>query len=211
MNNLLSLLKKYSDKYVGQLKQNEKDLLNEFIDKLAHINELNIKINKLNQDCLNYPFPIFDSKTDTYSIGGISIKLKRKDPNKKIVMTPIASGYTKGGEDDSAFPEDLRKMQRELERLTNSFYEYAHRIIKICKHLPELEGFKCNEVTLVRNKLMVHPEKGGVVLNSFAYSSKDGPIIKGTRYSNQASIFPTKGYNNDYLVFINKLTEKLKL
>lgn len=212
MNGLLSLVKKYSDKYINQLKQNEKDLLSEFIDKLTHIDELNTKINQLNQDCLNYSLSSFDPDTDTYSIGGISIKLQRKDLNKRIIMTPIATGYTKGNENDSFFSQDLRKMQRELERLTNNFYEYAHRIIKICENLPELKGFKCKEITLVRNKLIAHPEKeSGVVLDSFAYSRQDGPIIKGTRYSNQANIFPSKGYNNDYLAFINKLTEKLRL
>lgn len=206
MDKTINSAKKYAEKYETRLSQNEKDLLDELIDKLIHIGDLDPQINRLNQECLN--FPRFDSKTDTLLFGGVSIKLKRKDLDKEITMSPIAAGYTKGSGGSGLFSKENREKQRELERLTTLFYEYAHRIIKICKKMPDLESFKCNEITFVRNKLVQHPEERGVFLDSFAYDRDKGPIIKGTRYTRQVNTFPSNGYRSDFSTFITQLTEK---
>lgn len=210
MDNLFVLAKRYSEKYEDSLSLTGKHLLDEFINKLKDLNDLNLKINNLLEKCIANSAIKFDSESNIVSFGDIKLELKRQDPAQKITMTNLGVGYIKSPLEDSFSSLSLQDSQKELERCTIQYYQIAHRIIKICQLMPHLRGFKCNEITLVRNKLIEHPEKeGGVVLDTFTYDTNNGPTIKGMRYSYQSKIFPSKGLRHDSFEFIRRLTERL--
>lgn len=83
----------------------------------------------------------------------------------------------------------------ELEFLSECFYYFAHRLIKVIKLLPGLKKFESKRIIIVRNQLIEHPEgkSSGVVMSSFACGGNSGPVIKGARYSSQINIHKDSG------------------
>jgi len=102
-----------------------------------------------------------------------------------------------------------RDLELEVRTLTEMFYYIAARIQTVLsnKHLPELHTFSCPSVTLVRNKLIEHPEKGdsGVVMQSFGWGEELGPVIKAGRRPDQTDRFPDRG------LFINAEDFRVRL
>lgn len=97
----------------------------------------------------------------------------------------------------------------ELEFLSECFYYFAHRLIKIIKLLPGFKKFESKRIMIVRNHLIEHPEgkNSGVLMSSFACGGNSGPVIKGARYSSQINI------NKDSGLYVNakELKENLSL
>jgi hypothetical protein len=213
MRNLLELLNIYSDKYNLKLTPTEKNLLTELKNKIVDIEDLDININTLISQCFANSLIKFDAKTGMLSFGGLNLKLKRANPKEDISLSGMSVAYTKDPNVKSALiSKELGRLQRELERNTVQYYYAAHRIIKICDYLPGLKGFRCSEISIVRNKLIEHPEKeGGIVLDTFSYDMHGGPFIKGMRASSQSNVFPSKGWRYDSQKFVEKLTKKVEL
>jgi len=121
----------------------------------------------------------FDTETDTYTVrvGGVEqkIKLKRADPNRPIQMRTldVGGGYKAG----RAATEENEQSQTELmfEGILEDYYQNAHRVLKLVKTLPGLTNFVCREITIVRNKLVEHPEEGEPY--SFGFGST-GPVVR---------------------------------
>lgn len=114
------------------------------------------------------------------------------NPSPQVVG--ISKGLTLGQEEGRA-PLETREEQ-EVRLDTELFYYVAHRFCTCLALLPELRGFQCKEVAVVRNHLLEHPEKphSGVLLPAFGYRSDVGPVIKGMRYSHQSELHPDAGF-----------------
>jgi hypothetical protein len=86
-----------------------------------------------------------------------------------------------------------------LEIFTETFYFLAFRVRTILKHkpspLPFLGSFECKGVRDVRNKLLEHVEGSDsqVWIQSFAWGSPHGPVLKAIRPSDQTEVFPDQG------------------
>jgi hypothetical protein len=59
--------------------------------------------------------------------------------------------------------------------LLEDYYHNAHRVLKLMKLLPGHGNFKCQEITVVRNKLVEHPAQGEPY--SFGFGSS-GPAVR---------------------------------
>jgi hypothetical protein len=119
----------------------------------------------------------FDESTDTVTVRapGIeqSIKLNRADPNVPITMIGLTGG---GAYHVDAKPAGVSESQRlAYEGLLEDYYHNAHRVLKLMKLLPGHGNFKCQEITVVRNKLVEHPAQGEPY--SFGFGSS-GPAVR---------------------------------
>ena len=125
------------------------------------------------------PQTSFDPDTDTITIRGSTetrkIKLIRADPAVPISLVGSATtaGYHAGSQDDEG--EQRRKLKMRMESLLEDFYQSAHRIQKLVLELTGRSRIKATKVTIVRNKLVEHPDPGDFY--SFGYSS-NGPTVR---------------------------------
>ena len=112
------------------------------------------------------------------------------DPRVAGVSKALMLGHDEGRPPLESVEEQEMRLDTEL------FYYVAHRFCVCLALLPELKGFQCKEVAIVRNQLLEHPEKAssGVLLPAFGYRSDVGPVIKGMRYSHQAEVHPDAGF-----------------
>lgn len=137
----------------------------------------------------------FDSATDTiiFSVGGSEqrLKLNRADPNVPIQMVggTSISAYDAGTFQPS--DEEDQRLRVELEEKLESYYQSAHRVLKLFGCVPHLKKIKCVAVTRVRNELIEHPDEG--TLYSFGVGS-EGPRVKpmhrGTPKFNDEGLLP---------------------
>jgi len=121
----------------------------------------------------------FDPSTESvvFSAGGTErrIKFERTDPN-----VPVNVGASTGtiayhaGASDSA-DEEEQMLRVELEEKIESYYQSAHRILKLFGRIPSLSRIKCLAITRVRNNLIEHPKDGA--LYSFGVGTT-GPRVK---------------------------------
>ena len=81
------------------------------------------------------------------------------------------------GQVESADAEE-QALRIELEEKLESYYQRAHRILKLLGHIPALAKIRCVPVTRVRNNLIEHPTDGA--LYSFGVGST-GPRVKPLR------------------------------
>lgn len=104
-----------------------------------------------------------------------SIKLNRAKPNVPIEMVARSgvSAYH-SGETHSNDEEDQR-LQVLLEDKIESYYQSAHRILKLFGRIPNLSKIKCVAISRVRNELIEHAEDGS--LYTFGVGST-GPRVK---------------------------------
>ena len=121
----------------------------------------------------------FDPSTDsiTLRVGDVEqhIQLNRADPKVPIEMKSLTQGgaYLAGsGEDALAGDPELRLT---LEIGLESFYQSAHRVLKLFGMIDELRRIRCLPVTQVRNNLIEHPEDDQFY--SFGFGST-GPRVK---------------------------------
>jgi hypothetical protein len=122
----------------------------------------------------------FDPSTDTMilSVGGVEqrrLKLKRADPNVAIQMvgSTAASGYHAGTSQPA--DEEEQRLRLELEEKLESYYQSAHRVLKLFGRVPGLAKVRCVAISRVRNELIEHADDGA--LYSFGAGST-GPRVK---------------------------------
>lgn len=121
----------------------------------------------------------FDPETETInmSFGGEtrSLKINRADPNVpvKVDGQTSSSAYHAGAA--GVLNEEEASLRLVLEEKLEGYYQSAHRVIKLLGTLPPFAKLRCLPITLVRNKLIEHPETGA--LYSFGFGSS-GPRVK---------------------------------
>lgn len=135
-----------------------------------------------NRMCLRAPLAArLDRATDTLtlSVGGAEVKLRlnRADPNVPVEVRgeAFSSGYHAG----RSVPRDEEEeaLRFELETKLESYYQSAHRVLKLFGRIPALAKIRCAAITLVRNNLIEHAEADDGSLYSFGASSA-GPRVK---------------------------------
>jgi len=123
----------------------------------------------------------FDQESDTLTFThrgqSMSIKLNRADPEIPISIPGMAatSAYLAGASENSEDAPHIEELKMVMEQSLEHYYSNAFRITKLIQQLTGQKKFHCLEITLVRNKLIEHPETGS--LYSFGYGS-NGPLVK---------------------------------
>jgi hypothetical protein len=92
------------------------------------------------------------------------------------------------------------------EGLLDDYYHNAHRVLKLMKSLPGQAGFSCREITIVRNKLVEHPEHGEPY--SFGFGST-GPVVRpmhraGREWRDAGLVPNTESFVNDLARALNR-------
>lgn len=156
----------------------------------AELVEINNKLGS--QDALSVTF---DPTTDTvvFAAAGVEqrLKLRRADPNVPIAMRNLTSGAAYVAGEADAVDEEQETLRIELEEKVESYYQSAHRILKLFGTIPALATIRCEPISRVRNNLVEHPQEGA--LYSFGYGST-GPRVKpmhrGTPLWNDDGLVP---------------------
>lgn len=121
----------------------------------------------------------FDPATDTitFSVGGVEqhLKLNRADPNVPIQMKGLTSGTAYHAGSSQPADEEERILKLELEEKLESYYQSAHRVLKLLGRVSCLPKIRCAAISRVRNELIEHTDDGA--LYSFGVGST-GPRVK---------------------------------
>lgn len=121
----------------------------------------------------------FDPSTNTiiFSVGGMEqrLTLKRADPDVPIQVAGLTAGTGYHAGTSPPSDEEEQRLRVELEEKLESYYQSAHRILKLFGRVPSLAKVRCVAVSRVRNKLIEHPDDGA--LYSFGVGST-GPRVK---------------------------------
>ena len=123
--------------------------------------------------------PATNTLVFTY-LGKEMIRYRAADPNKPIQIVQQvgwSSGYEAGATPPAwpAADEEVQKLRLVLEDKLESYYQNAHRVLKLFGRIPGTKKIECRPITLVRNKLIEHPKDGS--LYSFG-SGWAGPLVK---------------------------------
>ena len=202
------LLKIYKSNFCASFTTTQSDLVDEYINKIDDLDEINKEIvdlvNNLTKD-------LSLDEDEIATLGPFKIKLQRADPNIPIGLDNATRAYPRGNNPNLFSTQEIRNMERKLERLAAEFYKVAFRLIYIARKLPSMESFKCKSITIIRNQLIEHPEgkDSGVTYDSFSYSKNEGPYIKGLRKGSQLQHMD-KGFSNNVEEFIFNLNKVLR-
>ena len=139
--------------------------------ELININNRLLKKQGINVD--------FDSTTDTitFSVGGMNLqhKLNRAEPDIPMKVTGLLSGSAYHAGTLHATNEEEHNLQIELEEKLESYYQSAHRVLKLFGRMSCLSKIRCVAISRVRNELIEHPDDGA--LYTFGVGSS-GPRVK---------------------------------
>ena len=117
------------------------------------------------------------SGTLTFGVGdeAIQIKLNRANPNIPICFDSesIVGAYTPGSKPDE--PDEIVQLKSRMESSLEDFYHSAHRVQKLFRTLPGMAKTESRALTIVRNKLVEHPEVGDFY--TFGWSTS-GPVVR---------------------------------
>lgn len=137
----------------------------------------------------------FDSATDmiVVSLGGMEqrLKLNRADPNVPIQMKGSAAASAYHAATSQPSDEEEQRLRVELEEKLESYYQSAHRVLKLFGRIPNLAKIKCVAISRVRNELIEHPSDGA--LYSFGAGStgpRVKPLYRGTPTFNDEGLVP---------------------
>jgi len=209
------LLAKYSQRFAPTFSAPHRDLVAEMTTKVEDLDQVSGEIVDLvsRLDKLNHPSePIPDGEGyDIITIGPFRLRAQRADPNVPIKRENSMMGYVRGGPADPFRTPEVRVMEGRLERATFTFYQLAHRVTHLTEKLPGLHSFECSSVRIVRNHLLEHPEgkSSGVTFDTFSYSTKDGPCVKGVRRDGQMQHMD-QGFRKNSEEFLSRLIKTLK-
>ena len=122
----------------------------------------------------------FDPESDTITVGfkdqEIKIRLNRADPNVPLGVTESSGGAYIASK-ETGDPDHIVALKSRMESGLEGFYYSAHRIQKLMKTLPGIPKTESRAITIVRNKLVEHPDAGDFY--SFGWSS-NGPVVRPT-------------------------------
>jgi hypothetical protein len=183
LNLALDAVKRYREQKQNALKLQDIETLREIETRLLRLvtqfNEL-IQINKLLMESDPLRIHIhFDPSSETITFGNgdksIHIKLNRADPNIPIARDneSVVGAYIPGAL--SSESAEIVQIKSRMESLLEDFYHSAHRILKLVRTLPRMTKTESRAITIVRNKLVEHPDAGDFY--SFGWSSS-GPIVR---------------------------------
>jgi len=140
----------------------------------ARLTELNNRL--VDSDAVSIDF---DSESDTlvFRAGDAEMRLQllRGEPDTPLRVSHLTNGGAYDAAHDAREPSAEAPVRRELETTVEAYYNSAHRVLKLLATVPSLTKISCRQVTIVRNKLVEHPDKGSIY--SFGYGSS-GPRIK---------------------------------
>lgn len=137
----------------------------------------------------------FDPESDTIivSFGDHEqrLKLNRADPDVPMSMRLLSatSAYHAGMPPHS--DEEEQVLRIELEEKLESYYQSAHRVLKLFGTIPALSKIRCLPITRVRNNLIEHPDTGA--LYSFGVGStgpRVKPLYRGNHSFNDEGLVP---------------------
>jgi hypothetical protein len=116
-----------------------------------------------------------DTLTFTYKGSSRAIRINRAHPDKPITIpaSVSSSGYVAGR--PSRESERVDELKSLMEQMLEGMYSNAFRITKLAQALTGSRKFECRKITVVRNKLVEHPEPGSIY--SFGFGS-NGPVVK---------------------------------
>ncbi len=203
------LFEQYQVKYSGDFSPMQKDLASELFNKLNDLDQVSTEIT----DLISKLFLKTDFSLDedgAVTLGGLKVKLNPADPNVPIQLDNTTIAYSRG-KSNVPYTDEAVEMERRLERAAVEFYHLADRISHITEKLPKLNSFKCNQIRIIRNHLIEHPEgkNSGITHDSFSYSINEGPYIKGLRINEQIE-HRDEGFKRNSEEFISKLTLVIK-
>lgn len=155
--------------------------------------ELKRRINRLENDC-NRLIKInnwlldnegleaaFDQSSDTltfsYKGKSVSIKLNRAVPAVPFIIpdTVATSGYKTSVLKEGLDTSHVDELKMVMEQMLEHYYSNAFRITKLVQQITNRKKYHCRPITMVRNKLVEHPEPGSIY--SFGFGS-NGPLVK---------------------------------
>lgn len=151
----------------------------------------------------------FDQPNDTIviSMGGQEqrIKLKRADPNIPITLNNLTRGSAYQAGSASSRDDEEHALRIELETELESYYQSAHKVLKLFGTIPEFTKIKSLSITRVRNNLIEHTKNGAVY--SFGVGST-GPRVK-PMYEGEL-VFNDEGLVPNTREFIDAIEKYLK-
>lgn len=102
-------------------------------------------------------------------------KLNRADPQLPILKSheTAVGAYRSGSSSEEA--EEVVQLKARMETLLEGFYQNAHRVQKLVKTLSGIPGKESRKITIVRNKLVEHPDVGEPY--TFGWST-NGPVVR---------------------------------
>lgn len=207
-SNLVELYKDYQKAFVADLDLNLKHLSDELGNKLVDLQEISKEIVSLVNKAFKLTMIQGNKGVDYIKFGSILYPVERADPNIPVTLSNASVSY--GRKSDRIYLSIRRAERKKLERLTFEYYSIADRITHITENLPNLNSFKCKPIRLVNNKLIKHPEDADsrVLYDSFSFSLKDGPVVKGGRINNNLN-FMDKGFKYNCTQFVSGLQKAL--
>jgi len=118
-----------------------------------------------------------------------------------------------GPKPDKSIIERDNEISDEMELMTECFYFMAFRLLKALKSITEFKNLKSDGITIIRNKLLEHPEDkdSQIWINSFAHHGPKGPVLKAVRYNYQKDIFPDKGLYFNASELIDNISKIINL
>jgi len=197
---------RYRDRHDATLSVGQKETLDEIVRRLHRLAGQAKQLIELNNAFLETEglTTEFDPTTDTVTVrvGDIqqSIKLKRADPNVPIKMEGLTAGGAYKAGVRAGDPSGVSESQRLIyEGLLEDYYHNAHRVLKLMRLLPGQADFKCREITIVRNKLVEHPDEGEPY--SFGFGSA-GPVVRpmqrpGREWRDEGLVSNTERFVNE--------------
>lgn len=151
----------------------------------------------------------FDPSTDTMTVsfGGqeMKVKLRRADPNIPIKMRDLTRGSAYHAGNDDSVDEEEKKLRIELETELESYYQSAHKVLKLLGTIPGLSKIRSVPITRVRNNLIEHTPNGATY--TFGVGST-GPRVK-PMYQGEL-VFNDEGLLPNTQEFINSIVAGCK-
>jgi hypothetical protein len=193
----IQAVSEYLEKHRADLTPEHVEILLEISRRLERLGAQAAELIDIN-DCLWAKQGIkvdFDATTDTitYSVGGTQhhLKLNRANPNVPIQIKGATAGSAYHAGESKSSDEEEQRLRVELEEKLESYYQSAHRVLKLFGRVPDLAKIKCVAISRVRNELIEHPDDGEIY--SFGASSS-GPRVKplhrGTPRFNDNGLVP---------------------
>lgn len=196
--------------------QDDRDLLDEIFVKLRKLTNRHQKIERLNEEiALKLNSNTFGNPSE---IRKLALSIARKHFPSGVEPQIRSWSFAHGTNMNQATEEES-----DLYEMIKINYDDMFRIMEICRERKELRlKFKAKGVSTTENQLIKHAgtkNKATVTQDSLVISS-EGPIIKGSRRSDQSFILEGEcksggiqfgKYFKEYREFMDNLSNKLKL
>jgi hypothetical protein len=179
----IKALRQFQDNSETSLSSHDFETMKEIETRLLRLANQYVELLNINTRLMEIdPYRIcnsFDPSSDTitFDVGDKSfhIKLRRANPNIPISLDgeTIIGFYEPRIEPDES--EEITKLKSRMEILLEGFYQSTHRILKLVSTLPGMAKVESHAITMVRNKLIEHPDIGDFY--TFGWST-NGPMVR---------------------------------